>query len=523
MINSNVSSSQTSSSNFLKIWFLGAILVSTIVAGALIASNQPILAIMFALFVAFMLAAILWPNSMTLLAVFLIYTNAPAIAVKFHGLPYIIGALFPLLMVIPLFNFVIIKKQPLIIPPIFYIVLFFYFVQILGTLVTKDISIGFSNLIKSIVEGILLYIVVINVVRTKEILHRAVWSLLIAGMIIGALGFYQVVTGTYDNNYAGFAQVSDTAFSTGQSTLIGDITQPRLAGSVGEQNRHAQIMLMLVPLGFYLIWGEKKIWLRILAAIATGFITLGVATAFSRGAALGFVLALLFMVAMRYIKVRQVLFVIIGIVILLAALPQYGTRLLRLEGLIGLIRGESSGTSNTTPDGALEGRTTSMLTAAQVFADYPIIGVGTGMFGYYYQDYAKFVGPRWEVGNRQAHDLYVGLLAENGLLGFLSFMAAIIGTMWMLAKTRMAISDKSTSYSSIVTGFIFALATYLGTGIGLHLGYYRFFWLIMALALATVLVAKENPENNMTIDSGKPIRNQLRLSKEVVRNYESSG
>lgn len=523
MINSEVKSSQESNSNVSKIWLMGAILVSTVIAGALIASDQPTIAVVFAMFVAFILAAFLWPDSMTLLAVFLIYTNAPAIAVKFHGLPYIVGALAPLLMVIPLINYVIIKRQPLIFPSIFYFVVFFYFVQILGTLVTKDITIGFSNLVKSIVEGILLYIVVINVVRTKEILHRAVWSLLIAGMIIGALGFYQVATGTYDNNYAGFAQVSDTAFSTGQNSLSGEVTQPRLSGAVGEQNRHAQVMLMLVPLGFYLIWGEKKIYLRVLAAVATGLITLGVATAFSRGAALGFVLAFLFMVAMKYIKVRQLLFVIAGIAILFAALPQYGTRLLGLEGLLGLVQSESTSTPTTSPDGALEGRTTSMLTAAQVFADHPIVGVGTGMFGYYYQDYAKFIGPRWQAGNRQAHDLYLGLLAENGLLGFISFMAAVIGTMWMLAKTRKALLDKSPLYSSIVTGFIFALATYLGTGIGLHFGYYRFFWLIMALALSAALVANENPAHLKNINPVNSVWNQLHRVKEVNRNYESTG
>jgi O-antigen ligase len=291
-----------------------------------------------------------------------------------------------------------------------------------------------------------------------------------------------------------------------------------LAGAVGEQNRHAQVMLMLVPLGFYMMLSEKRFWLRLLAALFTALITLGMATTFSRGAALGFVLALMFMTFMGYIKVKQILLVAIGVVLLFVALPQYGTRLLKLEGLVGLLPGGNFSISSTTsPDGALAGRTTSMLTALQVFVDHPLVGVGTGMFKFYYQDYAQFIGPRWEVGTRAAHDLYVGLLAENGLFGFLSFIAIVLITMRMLAQTRKSLIKSSPLFASIATGFIFSIVTYLGTGIGLHFGYYRFFWLIMALAFSAAHVTNESlpvPKSlnkNILINSPS---NQLALAQE---------
>jgi O-antigen ligase len=87
--------------------------------------------------------------------------------------------------------------------------------------------------------------------------------------------------------------------------------------------------------------------------------------------------------------------------------------------------------------------------------------------------------------------LYVGLLAENGLFGFLSFMALVLITMRMLAQARKSLMKSSPLFANIATGFIFSIATYLGTGIGLHFGYYRFFWLIMALAFAAAHVANE--------------------------------
>ena len=41
-------------------------------------------------------------------------------------------------------------------------------------------------------------------------------------------------------------------------------------------------MLMLVPLGFFLAWGEQSKMLRLLAFILTGLIFIGCALAFSR-------------------------------------------------------------------------------------------------------------------------------------------------------------------------------------------------------------------------------------------------
>ena len=52
------------------------------------------------------------------------------------------------------------------------------------------------------------------------------------------------------------------AFKTGEEALHGNVMQRRLAGPLGEQNRYAQIMLMLVPLGLFRFWGERSIALR---------------------------------------------------------------------------------------------------------------------------------------------------------------------------------------------------------------------------------------------------------------------
>ena len=102
-----------------------------------------------------------------------------------------------------------------------------------------------------------------------------------------SLSIHQDFTNNYDNNYGGFAQAADATFRTGVTTLTGDVVQRRLAGSIGETNRFAQVMLMLVPLGIFRFIGESRLVLRWTAGAATALITLGVVLTFSRGAAVG--------------------------------------------------------------------------------------------------------------------------------------------------------------------------------------------------------------------------------------------
>ena len=83
------------------------------------------------------------------------------------------------------------------------------------------------------------------------------------------------------------ARQADALIRTGVTTLTGDVLVPRMAGSIGETNRFAQTMLMLVPLGIFRAIDERSALLRVVAGLLTVLITLAVVLSFSRGAAVG--------------------------------------------------------------------------------------------------------------------------------------------------------------------------------------------------------------------------------------------
>jgi len=313
-------------------------------------------------------------------------------------------------------------------------------------------------------------------------LKRVVWVLLISGALVGGLSLYQQVTDTFDNNYGGFAQVAGS-FGTGEENLQGAIEQSRLMGSVGEQNRYAQNMLMLVPLGLFQLWIYRSMKMRILAIILTGLIIIGGALAFSRGAAVGFVMMILIFVLFRYIKFYQLALLILGAYLVLWMFPQYSVRLATVSTLFTDAASTSSTDALTGADGAIRGRATDILAATQIFLDHPLVGVGPDMVRYYTQDYSRDIGFRYLTNNPQAHSLFPGIAAESGILGLICFLLILYIPLRNLVRARKQWLGSHPDQSYLATAFFQVLVSYIMTGLFLHLSYMRFFYLMIALAV----------------------------------------
>lgn len=415
------------------------------------------------------------PDVAVFVVVGIVYSNAAVIAVQFHGIPAFAAIAVPGLLVVPVAYDLIVRRRPVVITSAFPLMMVFLLIQIIGTILADNVSSAFDELVTFVVEGIGLYVLLVNTVRTEATLRWVVWVLLAVGTILGVLSFYQDATRTYDSNYGGFAQMSDAVIDSAS----GASTQPRLAGPIGEKNRYAQIMLMLVPLGLFWALSTRSRWARIAALGAAAAASLGVALTFSRGAAVGFAIVLIVMVAMGYIRPIQLALVGIAVAILLAAVPTYGNRLGSLVDLTGVISGDTSGGS---PDGAVLSRATEGLAALLVFADHPLVGVGPGRFPSYYRLYADDVGFRVLHADRQAHDLYLHIAAETGILGLAAFLGILGVTLRDLIRVRRRWLVSRPEMAAMATGLMLAVVTYMTTGLFLHLSYARYFWLILAVA-----------------------------------------
>lgn len=476
-----------------KLLLLLAIVSSGLIVTGFVVAQEPLLVIgAIAVFV-FVAAVLIHPDAATLAVIFILYSNAAVVAVRYHDVPFIVGASLPVLLVIPLSYYIVFRHQELIVDRVVPVMAFFLLVQLIGAMFAIDVGDALSVVINFAVEGLGIYFLLLNTVRTRRTLRWAVWTLVLTGLFMGGLTFFQQVTQTYENEYAGFAQVSNAAFGTGEESILGEVEQPRLAGPIGEVNRYAQTLLMLVPLALFRFWGERSRALRVLAAVSVVFIGLGTALTFSRGAVIGMFMMLIVVAFLRYIKLSQLIMFLLVSFLVLQLVPQFGQRLSSLELFTTLL--SSDRTFNIREaDGATRSRVTEMGAAVLVFADHPVVGVGPGMFGNYYREYAERIGIRVLNASRASHSLFPGIAAEYGALGLLSYLAILYITIRNLVRVRKKHAESDPELANIATALLLALITYLTTGIFLHMTYIRFFWVIMGLAAATVHLGQKQSQ-----------------------------
>ena len=309
------------------------------------------------------------------------------------------------------------------------------------------------------------------------------------------LSFFQQITETYSSSYFGFAQTEAAATGVTETGIA------RLAGPIGEKNRYAQIMLMLIPLAVLQFTAERSRWLKVAALGCAALAAIATALTFSRGAALAAGIIVIAMVALRYIRVSHLVAAAALIAVVLIAVPAYGTRLTSLADLGALLSDEPAAHET---DNSLLSRATENLTALRVFADHPILGVGSGPVSRLLprlrrRDRGERPGgrprgaqplPRDRCGDR--HPRPDGLPRRG---------RRHAGPARPRSGTGVA---PRPDLAAMAAGFMLALVAYLASGLFLHLSYARYFWLVLALGGAAASVILQATDGGTTDDAATP-------------------
>jgi len=471
--------------------------------------QQPILGFAAVFALVFGVAVLAWPDLATFAVVFLVYTNAAAVAVKYHSMPYTIGIVIPALLVVPV-AFYLYKKRPVIADLPMATIFIFLLVKLVSTLNAEDKGYAWNDVVPFVLEGVAIYVLVRNAARTVDVLRALVWALLLAGVFMSLVVIFQEITASYSRPYGGFGQV-------GRDWFIGHSKNPRLSGPIGDPNYFAQILLTLLPVGLLRIWGERTLFLRLTAAGATGVIAFALTLTFSRGAGVAFAVVLVMMTVFRYIRLYQLVTIVLGIVLLLNFVPAYKERVATLSSVAG-----ATDTSDSAgADQSVQSRSTEMRAAGLVFLDHPLLGVGPGSFPLYYQEYARRVGLEihetaragqraGEEARRESHSTILSIAADLGVAGLLSFLAIVGVTFRRLNRARKRWLTLHPEAANLATTLMLAMAAYLTCGFFLTLAFERYFWLIVALAgSAAALDVGEEEEKAVkseTTPSPQPVR-----------------
>ncbi len=484
---------------------LGLIAAAALAVGVLIFKADAIIILALGIAAIGFLVMLFRPDFATMVVIFLIYTNISVIAYKFHGVPQVVAGSISLLICVPFAVYIFIRREPIKIDYTFLLMILFFVAQMLSFFMAINKQIAFDWVFNFLFEGLLLYFLIINVVRRTAVLRGVIWSLIIAGSLLGGLTFIQETTKSYNNNFGGLTQRNlnkglDDSLTEG-SGLVKERhkvqTAHRAGGPIGDPNRFAQILVAILPLAFFRFLDEKNTNMKLLAMGGVVLILAGVLLSYSRGGFLAICIIVALMTLMRYIRWYQVVLSMIGLLAVTAiAAPGYFTRMDTIKGVSGLFSQAAANQS----DAVILGRTTEMLAALNVFLDYPIIGVGPGQYGKYYSlDYMSNpdIAFRRIDKSRRAHSLYLELAAETGILGLGTFTVVIMWVMFGLWKARKQWQHRKPEFCNFAAAFFLGIVGYLFTGIFLSLAYQRYLWVIVALAGATIHIlnaAQQEPE-----------------------------
>lgn len=471
----------------------GGVLVSLSFVGLVVLVQR--LDALFALGIAVLLVAglamLVRPGIATLLTVFLIYINFPAILTKQHGLPHVVAGSFVLLLAFPLLHLLIIRRESLRADLNFYLMLLLLVVYLIASLGAKDPGVALGTVREYALEGIVLYWLIFNVVRSIPTLRRVVWTTLVAGALLSGLSVYQTVTNSYTREfgglaYRGYEMVQDQPEREGPAKRR---TWDRARGPLDEPNRFAQILLVLVPFAASMARNGPTRATRVYAAVCGLLIVGGVLATLSRGAFLTLLLLALVMVAARWVRVSRVLAFALLVAIAAPSVPFFMERMSSTGSALGLLGGDAPAESHQV-DSAARTRMTVMLAAGHVFLDHPIIGVGPGQFApFYSQAYSRNPGVKYRdlpPGNWRAHSLYLEIAAEAGVVGlsvFLAMVGILLRRLWTL-RCRWLHEDRE--LADLAMAFGLSLIAYHVSGAFLHLSYQPYYWFLLALAGAAV-------------------------------------
>jgi putative inorganic carbon (HCO3(-)) transporter len=353
------------------------------------------------------------------------------------------------------------------------------------------------------------YIIIVNSVQTRREMNGLIVVMLVAGLSESLLGLVQA--------YAGL----------GPESFSVDGTLTRAYGTIGAPNSFAGYINMSVPLALALAayqwgrwWSARKAaplldrstfvsWARLRNPILLSGVALllfwTMVTTLSRGAWIGLAFGVLVMVLCLGKRASAAIGILVASTLLLVMLalagavpPVISDRFEQLTSQLTIF--DPRGVVPTPDNYALVERMVHWQVAGNMFLSSPWTGVGIGNFNALFD---KFGVQGWPYSRGHAHNYYLNLLAEVGIIGLTGYMIMLITAFMVGFRALRRVRLRGDMFGdAVVIGALGILTTFAvhnffenlhALNMGIHWG--------AALALFTVV------SRQLSVDSSEsPVR-----------------
>ncbi|OLR64455.1 polymerase [Peptoniphilus porci] len=349
----------------------------------------------------------------------------------------------------------------------------FAFIIVFSTITSIDPSGSIRDLALN-AAGISFLFAMTNSIKTKGELNAFISTLLLSALVVALLGVMQYFTGV---------EMRPEWLDTENNTDIA----VRVYSVFFNPNILAEYLVLITPIAVGITWHTKSMKKKFLFAASTGILLICIVMTLSRGGWVGIALA-----ALAFVLLVDRRLLLLGVPIILgglAVLPQ------KVVDRITSI-GSTVDTSNLY-------RIKIWQITKEVIRDNLVAGVG---FGYmpFKETFEKYIRT---MPIYHAHNTYLEIAAEIGIVGFIFFMLLLLATLKYDYTNLVKSEDKYFKY--LGAGLFASIIGIMGHGLVEHFLYIPriifTFWIVLGIIFTAIKIEKIEREKEFTEKSTETI------------------
>ena len=286
------------------------------------------------------------------------------------------------------------------------LVLLFCLVGLLSIPMAIDPAQAWHEFSDTFIRCIVIFVVLVNVVRTKERLNGLLLLALVTGvwLSLGAINDYRL----------------------GLMTVEGYRAGGRGGGIFGNSNDMALFLVTIVPLAIALLLGSRSLARKFIFGGCAILMVAGIVLTYSRGGFIGLLVALGFF-AWKAGRRHRIEIVVAGLLIVAAFLALVPSYALRLASIV---------VPSLDPVGSSEARGGELLRSLYVAIRHPLLGIGMGNYA-----------PEMSYRGLVTHNSYTQVAAEMGAAALVCYTMFVVTPLRKLGQiARETFGAKANSH-----------------------------------------------------------------------------
>jgi O-antigen ligase len=326
-----------------------------------------------------------------------------------------------------------------------HLVLLFSLTALLSIPLAINRPIAWQEFSGTFIRCVVIFIVIINVVRTQSRLRGLMFLALAAAMWLSVEAI---------NDYR-----------LGLMKVEGYRASGRGTGIFGNTNDMALHLVTILPIAVALLFGSKGIGRRVFYAACSALMMGAIVLSYSRGAFLGLVVIFIFFTVKLGGRHRmEILLGVLGVAIVIVFLAPsgYGGRLLSIFD------------SSLDPGGSADARRGELFRSLYVALRHPLLGIGMGNYQ-----------PEMSYKGLVTHNSYTQVAAELGLSALICYLMFIISPLRKLGQiARETFSARhSSSFYYLAVGLQASVIAYMVSSFFLSVSFNWYIFYLVAYAV----------------------------------------